>query len=74
MINLIYIIYFLKFYFHHCVLRDEMNKTIFTCICFEECLNQLNLLYIYICLYLQHDKSYESNGPHYGLQSLSEMK
>jgi hypothetical protein len=27
-----------------------------TCICFKEFLNQLNLLYIYICLYLQWKK------------------
>jgi hypothetical protein len=32
-----------------------------TYICFEEFLNQLNLLYIYICLYLQHDKNYGSH-------------
>jgi hypothetical protein len=30
-----------------------------TCIYFEEFINQLNLLYIYICLYLQQDKNYE---------------
>jgi hypothetical protein len=30
------------------------------CICFEEFINQLNLLYIYICLYLHKDKSYET--------------
>jgi hypothetical protein len=36
-------------------LRDEMNKIRFhVYICFEEFLNQLNLLYIYIYLYLQY--------------------
>jgi hypothetical protein len=30
-----------------------------TCIYFKEFLNQLNLIYIYICLYLQQIKSYE---------------
>jgi hypothetical protein len=34
-------------------------KSNLTCICFKEFLNQLNLFYIYICLYLQPDKSYE---------------
>jgi hypothetical protein len=40
----------------------------------KECLNQLNLLYIYICLYLQHTKSYDTQGnrPQYGLRPLSE--
>jgi hypothetical protein len=32
-----------------------------TYICFEEFLNKLNLFYIYICLYLQQDKSYGSH-------------
>jgi hypothetical protein len=36
-------------------------------ICFEEFVNQLNLLYIYICLYLQHDKSYETYELSHGL-------
>jgi hypothetical protein len=27
-------------------------------LCFKEFLNQLNLLYIYICLYLQQERSY----------------
>jgi hypothetical protein len=44
-----------------------MNKLDTTCICFEEFIFQLNLLYIYICLYLQGNKSYEmhklSRGP-----------
>jgi hypothetical protein len=35
------------------VLRDEMKKQDHIYICFEEILNQLNLLYICICLYLQ---------------------
>jgi hypothetical protein len=30
------------------------TKKDFTCIYFKEFLNQLNLLYIYICLYLQY--------------------
>jgi hypothetical protein len=30
-----------------------MNKKNHICISFEEFLNQLNFLYIYICLYLQ---------------------
>jgi hypothetical protein len=34
------------------------TKLDLTCICFEEFLNQLNLLYICICLYLQQNKSY----------------
>jgi hypothetical protein len=29
------------------------------CICFTKFANQVNLLYIYICLYLQQDMSYE---------------
>jgi hypothetical protein len=37
------------------------TKLDLTCIYFEEFLNQLNLLYICIYLYLQHDKSYESH-------------
>jgi hypothetical protein len=36
------------------------------CIYFKEFLNQLNLFYIYICLYLQHDKSYETHELTYG--------
>jgi hypothetical protein len=43
-------------------------------ICFEEFINQLNLLYIYICLYLQQDKSYEmhelSRGPFFLLDQV----
>jgi hypothetical protein len=53
----IFTIYF-KFYFDCCVLCNEINKTNPACICFKELLNQLNLVYICICLYLQQIKSY----------------
>jgi hypothetical protein len=56
-INLTHNIYF-KFYFHHCVLRNEMNKTRSHLYILKKFLNQFNLLNIYICLYLQHDKNY----------------
>jgi hypothetical protein len=35
-------------------------KLYLNCICLKNFLNQLNLLYINICLYLHHDKNYES--------------
>jgi hypothetical protein len=50
-----------KFCFYGCVICDEMNKTRYACICFEEFINQLNLLYICIYLYLQWDTSYETH-------------
>jgi hypothetical protein len=50
-----------------------MNKTKSACICFEEFINQLNLFYIYIYLYLQHDTGYEMHelgrGPNFFMET-----
>jgi hypothetical protein len=44
-----------------------MNKTIYHLYIFKKIINQLNLLYIYICLYLQHVTSYETHKLDCGL-------
>jgi hypothetical protein len=52
MISILNFIFSVVFY----AMRTKLDSTY---IYFEEFLNQLNLFYIYICLYLQQDKSYE---------------
>jgi hypothetical protein len=39
----------------------KWTKLNIACICFEKFINQLNLLYICIYLYLQQNKSYETH-------------
>jgi hypothetical protein len=53
MINITYMISILNFIFTVVFYVTKWTKHDHICICFEEILNQLNLLYIYICLYLQ---------------------
>jgi hypothetical protein len=52
-------IFILNFVFTVVFYITRCTKLDIACICFDEFTNQLNLLYIYICLYLQQDKSYE---------------
>jgi hypothetical protein len=47
MVSILNYIFTIMFYTMRWVKQDHIY------ICFEEILNQLNLLYIYICLYLQ---------------------
>jgi hypothetical protein len=58
MINLTYMISILNFIFIIVFYVTRWIKLDLVCICFEEFINQLYLLYIYICLYLQQDKNY----------------
>jgi hypothetical protein len=60
MINLTHKIFILNSVFTIIFYPMRWTKLDPTCICFEEILNQLNLPYICICLYLQLDKSYVS--------------
>jgi hypothetical protein len=53
MINITYMISILNFVFIVVFYATRWTKQDHICICFKEILNQLNLLYIYICLYLQ---------------------
>jgi hypothetical protein len=53
MINLIYMISILNSVFTIVFYAKRWIKQDLICICFEEFLNQLNLLYIWIYLYLQ---------------------
>jgi hypothetical protein len=53
MINLIHMISILNSVFAIAFYMTSLTKQDLICICFEEFLNQLNLLYILICLYLQ---------------------
>jgi mannose/fructose/N-acetylgalactosamine-specific phosphotransferase system component IIC len=52
MINLIHIISILNYVFTIVFYATRWTKQDVICICFEEFLNQLNSLYIWICLYL----------------------
>jgi hypothetical protein len=58
MINLTHMISILDFIFTIVFYVMRWTKLDHNYICFKEFLNQLNLLYIYICLYLQQDKNY----------------
>jgi hypothetical protein len=60
MINLTHMISILNSIFIIVFYAMRRTKLDLTYICFEEFLNQLNLLYICVCLYLQQHKSYES--------------
>jgi hypothetical protein len=76
-INLTHIISILNFVFTVVFYATRWIKLYLNYICSEEFLNQLNLFYIYICIYLQQDKSYESrwaNETHYELWLLSKLK
>jgi hypothetical protein len=53
MINITYMISILNYVFTVVFYATRWTKQDHICICFKEILNQLNLLYIYICLYLQ---------------------
>jgi hypothetical protein len=52
MINITYMISILNFIFTVMFYVMKWTKHDYICICFKENLNQLNLFYIYICLYL----------------------
>jgi hypothetical protein len=58
MINLTHMISILNFIFTVVFYTTRWTKLYISCICFEEFLNQHNLFYIYIYLYLQQNKSY----------------
>jgi hypothetical protein len=61
MINLTHMISILNYVFtvvSYVTRRIKLNTV---CIYFKEFINQLNLLYIYICLYLQQGTSYETH-------------
>jgi hypothetical protein len=53
MINITYMIFILNSVFKVVFYATRWTKHDHICICFEEILNQLNFLYICICLYLQ---------------------
>jgi hypothetical protein len=61
MINLTYMISILNYIFTNMSYVMRWIKLDIICIYFEEFINQLNLLYIYICLYLQQVMSYETH-------------
>jgi hypothetical protein len=52
MINITHMIYILNSVFTVVFYATRCTKLDITCIRFEEFVNQLNLLYIFICLYL----------------------
>jgi hypothetical protein len=58
MINLTHMISILISVFTVVVYATRWTKLDIFCICFEEFIDQLNLLYICIYLYLQQNKSY----------------
>jgi hypothetical protein len=58
MINATHMIFILNYVFTIVFYTTRWTKLDLICICFKELLNQLNLLYIFICLYLQQDKSF----------------
>jgi hypothetical protein len=58
MINLTHMISILNSIFIHVFYAMRWTKLDIACICFNEFINQLNLLYIYIYLYLQQNKNY----------------
>jgi hypothetical protein len=60
MINLTHMISILNSVFTIIFYMTRWTKLDLTCICFKELLNQLNLFYIFISLYLQQNKNYES--------------
>jgi hypothetical protein len=60
-INLTYMISILNSIFTVVFYAMRWIKLDPTCTCFAKKINQLNLLYIYMFLYLQPDKSYESH-------------
>jgi hypothetical protein len=60
MINITHMISILNSIFSVVLYAIRSTNLYLTCICFKEFLNQLNLVYICICLYLQQDKSYMS--------------
>jgi hypothetical protein len=61
MINLTHMISILNSVFTIIFYMTRWTKLDLTCICFKELLNQLNLFYIFISLYLQQNKNYESH-------------
>jgi hypothetical protein len=61
MINLTHMISIFNSVFTVVFYMTRWTKLDTTCICFEEFINQHNLLYICICLYLQWDTSYETH-------------
>jgi hypothetical protein len=61
MINLTHMIYILNYVFTIVFYTMRWTKLDITCMCFEEFINQLNLLYIYIYLYLQQNTSYDTH-------------
>jgi hypothetical protein len=58
MINLIHMISILNYAFTIVFHTMRWTKQYLICICFKDFLNQLNLLYIWICFYLQKIKIY----------------
>jgi hypothetical protein len=63
MINLTHMIFILNSVFTVVFYVARWTKLDITCIYFEEFINQLNLLYLCIYLYLQQNKSYGIVGP-----------